>query len=165
VLPDLCCLVKIFLSSPPNAHGLCTTSPVRTKYRSRCAYGSARQGERRSFEDESSPVLGNQLEEMDILEVKIHPRLTALLAIGATEADFEAALVAALDDLAHKPRWELPPATQISLCLGGQSQPLCKLATLEVKTRARATGIPAKRLEPNRRSPLLRSDERAYGEG
>ena len=76
---------------------------------------------------------GHQDRQMRIRDVQIQPRIAALLELGASEADFAAALEAALDLLGTKVRDELPAPTQIPLIIAGHKHPLGKIAIIRVR--------------------------------
>ncbi len=77
-----------------------------------------------------------------IIDVEIDPAQPVLSRLGASRADFAAALDAALDSLAGKSRSELPRPSEIPIHLGGKQQRLGEVAVIRVRLREgiRATG-------------------------
>ena len=68
-----------------------------------------------------------------IIDVEIEPSRSALSHLGASEADFTAALRAALNLLAKKSRTDLPRPGEIPILLGGQSRRLGDVAAIRVR--------------------------------
>jgi hypothetical protein len=67
------------------------------------------------------------------MDVEITPRKEALRSLGATEMEFDAALEAALEKLADKPRRELPGARDIPIWLLNREHRLGELAAIHVE--------------------------------
>jgi hypothetical protein len=68
-----------------------------------------------------------------IVDVKIDAHEPALVRLGASQADFAAALDTALESLANKPPAELPRPSDINICLGGNNHRLGDVAAIRVR--------------------------------
>lgn len=66
------------------------------------------------------------------IDVNIAPKLDALRLRGLSEADFDEALLAALERLEGTPRNQLPPPLDIPLLVAGQEARLGELALIDV---------------------------------
>jgi nitrogenase molybdenum-iron protein alpha/beta subunit len=73
--------------------------------------------------------------KQNIIDVEIDPAAPALSRLGASRADFAAALDAALDSLAGKSPSELPRPSEIPINIRGQQQRLGEVAVIRVRLR------------------------------
>ena len=80
---------------------------------------------------------------MSQIDVTITPKIDALRAHGLTEADFNAALDSALQDLEGQPTHRLPRPLEILLTVAGQQLQLGDLACIRVLLDADLERTPA----------------------
>ena len=69
---------------------------------------------------------------MDDIDIDIEPKSQVLRSLGFSRADFEEALMTALEELDGKPVQEMPPAPNIPLLLHGKKHLLGDLARIVV---------------------------------
>ncbi len=69
------------------------------------------------------------------MDIDITPRVDALEALGVSQIDFDAALEAALDNLAFKSPKDLPAPDAIPIQLLGEEHPLGEVARIDVIMR------------------------------
>jgi hypothetical protein len=67
------------------------------------------------------------------MEIDILARADALQSLGVAQVDFDAALEAALDQLAEVPPTELPAPHQIPIWLQGKQHQLGDVARIDVR--------------------------------
>ena len=67
------------------------------------------------------------------MEIDIQARADALRSLGVRQVDFDAALEAALDELAEVPTTELPAPHEIPIWLQGKQHHLGDVARIDVR--------------------------------